>query len=378
MSSDLLHNAKAQTVTRAETQTSKLLRLEALRGFAAVYVVFHHTLPREILLGSVDIGLLFRFGQEAVILFFLLSGFVIHYSFGRGADKSFGTYFWKRALRIYVPLLVALPMSWLFASWSTGGFIDPNPGRLMGNLAMLQDWAWAKPNVLVNIYMQNGPLWSLSYEWWFYMLYWPVQRYLPATARRNVIVLVSAVLAAGLYAFWPHFIPRLLMYFGIWWAGVMLADAYCQGQLRDARTYLSPMVAIGLITLINGTPVLLDYLGPETVLLGRHPFLEFRHAAFALFSLAVAWTWHRAHWVGFDAIFKPFLWLAPISYAIYITHWFLLAEADYLRFLGNPWLEYSAYTFVMLGVCYLIELKLYPWVRRRFVAARRTRLLSAA
>lgn len=364
--------------TNPEAGAAKLLRLEALRGFAAVYVVFHHTLPREIMLGTIDIGALFRFGQEAVILFFLLSGFVIHYSFGRGADKSFSTYFWKRALRIYVPLLVALPLSWLFASWSAGGFIDPNPGRLFGNLAMLQDWAWAKPNVLVNIYMENGPLWSLSYEWWFYMLYWPVQRYLPLGARRNAIVLTGAVLAAALYALWPHFLPRLLMYFGIWWAGVMLADAYQSGQLRNPRTYLYPMAAVSAITLATGVPVLLDYLSSDIILFGRHPFLEFRHALFALISLGIAWGWHRARWFGFDALFKPFLWLAPISYAIYIMHWFLLAEADYLEFLGNPWLEYTAYTFVMLGVCYLIELRLYPWVRRRFVASRRARVLPSA
>jgi len=222
-------------------------------------------------------------------------------------------------LRIYVPLLVALPLSWLFASWSAGGLIYPEPVRLLGNLAMLQDWEWAKPNV--------------------------VQRYVPARSQRNVLVLLGAVLAAFVYAFWPQFLPRLLMYFGIWWAGVMLADAYMRGQLREARTYLYPMAAVGAIAIATGIPVLLDYLDSNSILLGRHPFLEFRHAAFALFSLGAAWAWHRARWVGFDALFKPFLRLAPISYAIYIMHWFLLAEADYLDELENPWLEYTAYTF---------------------------------
>jgi peptidoglycan/LPS O-acetylase OafA/YrhL len=35
---------------------------------------------------------------------------------------------------------------------------------------MLQDVISLKPNVISAVYMGNGVLWSLSYEWWFYML----------------------------------------------------------------------------------------------------------------------------------------------------------------------------------------------------------------
>ena len=59
----------------------KLDKLEALRGAAALYVVFHHTIPYDSRLFNLPVGHLMRFGQEAVILFFLLSGFVINYSF---------------------------------------------------------------------------------------------------------------------------------------------------------------------------------------------------------------------------------------------------------------------------------------------------------
>lgn len=78
----------------------KLEKLEALRGMAAIYVVLHHSIPHNLRLEELEIGFLFRFGQEAVILFFLLSGFVINYSFSRGNDKTFRTYFFKRFYRI--------------------------------------------------------------------------------------------------------------------------------------------------------------------------------------------------------------------------------------------------------------------------------------
>jgi peptidoglycan/LPS O-acetylase OafA/YrhL len=54
----------------------KLEILEFGRGFAAFYVLMHHLRP----LRDTPFDILFRFGQEAVILFFLVSGFVIYLS----------------------------------------------------------------------------------------------------------------------------------------------------------------------------------------------------------------------------------------------------------------------------------------------------------
>ena len=72
-----------------EKRKPRLERLEALRGFAALYVVFFHILPQKIYLLGLDIGALFRFGPEAVIVFFVLSGFVIKYTYEKSKDKSF-------------------------------------------------------------------------------------------------------------------------------------------------------------------------------------------------------------------------------------------------------------------------------------------------
>ena len=138
----------------------KLDKLEALRGAAALYVVFHHTIPHESRLFNVPVGHLMRFGQEAVILFFLLSGFVINYSFKLSRNKHFGNYFAKRFCRIYIPLIAVMLISYFTQSYEAGEFLGPDIPALLGNLFMLQDWALANPNVLVDPYMGNGPLWS--------------------------------------------------------------------------------------------------------------------------------------------------------------------------------------------------------------------------
>ena len=74
-------------------------KLNSIRAFAALYVMIAH-LMLEIFKGSSFI-FLFKFGQEAVMLFFLLSGFVISISYFKNPNINFGSYFIKRFRRIY-------------------------------------------------------------------------------------------------------------------------------------------------------------------------------------------------------------------------------------------------------------------------------------
>lgn len=149
---------------------NKIVKLEALRGFAAIYVVLHHLFSKSALLLSIDFSLFFRFGQEAVIIFFFLSGFVIQYSYENGKDKSTKIFIIKRLLRIYIPLfLVFITNILLLKSYNQIFAFDWK--TLIGNILMVQDAGSLKPNVLCEPFLGNTPLWSLSYEWWFYILY---------------------------------------------------------------------------------------------------------------------------------------------------------------------------------------------------------------
>ena len=94
--------------------------LDALRGLAAVTVMFHHfeilwfppaTLPRwATLLSPLTDGL------EAVVLFFMLSGFVLSVPLLRnrktpGKSQPYPVYLARRTLRLYAPYLIALGLS---------------------------------------------------------------------------------------------------------------------------------------------------------------------------------------------------------------------------------------------------------------------------
>ena len=106
-----------------------------------------------------------RLGHEAVIVFFVLSGFLVGGpNFEKMKLKIFqpASYAIDRFSRIILPLFGALlftmvaqaimgkPIHWL---------------RFFGNLFSLQG-VWVPP------FGDNSPLWSLSYEVWFYVLIW--------------------------------------------------------------------------------------------------------------------------------------------------------------------------------------------------------------
>jgi peptidoglycan/LPS O-acetylase OafA/YrhL len=350
---------------RASGGEMKLLKLEAMRGFAALYVVLHHVVPHELYFQGINFGHLFRFGQEAVILFFLVSGFVINYSYANSKDKSFGLYFFNRATRIYIPLLVVYALGYIIECFRVAALADPEIKDLVLNILMFQDMSALKPNVIVSSYMHNTPLWSLSYEWWFYMLFFPIVTLIKTPRTAALLVFGLSIASALLYIVWPTFVPRLLMYMAIWWSGAHLAQAWIDkvGKL-DLKDFLLPVAGIGAICAVLAVDNLLHRAGGGKLTFGVHPFLELRHFAFSLVVLVGAYVWMKARWVLFDRVFGLFVLAAPISYSIYISHKYLVANATYLAFLNSPILEFALYCAVMVVFCIVLEIYLYPWARR--------------
>ncbi len=90
--------------------------LDALRGLAALVVFVYHCILLFALcpawLGWVvktPLGLVLYGGHQAVILFFVLSGFVLYLPYERGGKTaSYLAFVLKRVCRIYLPYLVAL------------------------------------------------------------------------------------------------------------------------------------------------------------------------------------------------------------------------------------------------------------------------------
>ncbi|MEV6299416.1 acyltransferase [Actinoplanes sp. NPDC051861] len=141
----------------------RLAWLDALRGVAAMAVVWWHLGPRAI----VDLQELHRHvdvGKSGVVLFFLVSGYVIPMSLERHGDLR---KFWvSRVLRLYPAWAVSILL--VLAIFATGIQAVPEPitrdplGVVLGQLSMTQGLLGI-PNVV-------GVYWTLSYEMIFYLI----------------------------------------------------------------------------------------------------------------------------------------------------------------------------------------------------------------
>lgn len=341
----------------------KIDKLEAIRGFIAVYVVVHHVFTSKIYLLGSTLSFLFHFGQEVVVVSFILSGFVIQLSTARHPSQPFKTYFYKRFSRVYIPLICVFIVHYLLWSFERGYFFPINIGRLIGNLLMLQDTYSLKPRVICIPFLGNTPLWSLSYEWWFYILFYFFTTQFSSKASRWVYVL--STISTISYIWYPFFLNRQFMYLIIPWIGVAIAQLYCEKKTIDIANLKVPLIFLLINTSVLGLKVL--YLH-SSISLGISPFLEFRHFSFALVAILLCLLWIKFQLIGFSRIFNLFIPMASISYGIYISHWFLIVKASYLNYvITNIYIRLGVYMMVCLLFAYFIEhivyVRLNKWIR---------------
>lgn len=311
--------------------------LDGLRGLAALYVVVGHA---RWLLWEGFTGfqshvtqyawwdkilayalVAFRYGHEAVLFFFVLSGFVIHLKYAhqwqKGALIPFDwlNYLKRRAKRIYPPFLLSLGLAGILvmlgkqAGFSIYEAATPYPlinqniqpvtdfQTLLGNLAFVM-------GTYVPVFGANGPLWSLKYEWWFYMVY-PL---LVVLNRRNIYpatVLVVFLFGVSFFsAYWPmKLIQEVASLLLSWWLGVLLAEIFV-GRIRLSWAYLLCLIpALGL-----------GLLG-----LGQHTVLNDTFCALGFTGLLAFCFWLQSKGITLF-IFEKFKWLGDCSYTLYIIH----------------------------------------------------------
>lgn len=337
-----------------------LAKLDAIRGFAAFYVVIHHFFQSTHLLPKSIEKIFFSFGQEAVILFFLLSGFVIYLSSHRISKGSFRSYFIKRFRRIYFPFIVAIALSAVI--FLLNGSFDKyfSWRELFGNLFLLQDFSTLKPGIWVRPFLGNLPLWSLSYEWWFYMMFYPLYRILPRDPRRIYLVLFVSMLAYTGYTTAPNYAALVLSYFIIWWAGVESAAVFLKDEKFTFQNTKHILLSLFLMMLFTIIPV----LGADNIRFGYYPFLMFRHFFTAFAVVGIGLLWYQIKLKNFDRIFGIFTGLAPISYGLYIFHYPILIQWKPEDYISNFGLVLGLKLVLLVGLAYLTEIVLQPIVNR--------------
>lgn len=147
--------------------------LDSIRGLAALMVVFSHFVLIWQIPWRDEPGFLsflrypFITGHEAVMLFFLLSGFVLSLPYLGGKRQPYLKFIARRVLRIYGPYLFALglavagaavfqPHPGVHGVWADQTWSKPVNGRLvLQHVLMIGNYEWAQ---------YNTAFWSLIHE----------------------------------------------------------------------------------------------------------------------------------------------------------------------------------------------------------------------
>ncbi len=319
--------------TNAPPRTDTLGALTSLRFFAALLVFTWHCVPTHAFSAT------FSLGYIGVGFFFLLSGFILTYSYhaafaGGLSLRAMRAFYVARVARI-VPLhLVTMPpmiMTMVYFGnpvWSNVG----TPARVVevtAQAALVQSWF---PDRVVH-FGGNGPSWSISVEAFFYALFpllaWALLRAFRTAPGRAALaaaccvwLLQVAVLApqAAVVDDWRFYVfpPARLADFVVGMllgVAVLRADPVGQWRLRGTSAEMIALAAVGLSVFVS--PLLPLALRFSAALM---PAWGFAMYVFASRRGAISRTLEHPVLVR----------LGEVSFAFYLVHLSVIALVTYL------------------------------------------------
>lgn len=313
--------------------------LESLRGLAALIVVIHHHLLTFPDIYPYPIGAtglvgwlmysplhLIWAGGEAVIFFFLLSGFVLSLGVWRGEPLNMQTFIVRRIWRIWLPFMVAVTLAWGLALllghqplpqasiWFNNIWQAADAPAYLQHLLML-----GKMDALNHSFIPV--VWSLKWEMWLSLL---LPLVLLVARQSTVLIVAICVLLLALY-YGPTYgdsdtASNLARYFPMFIIGAWLAR-YHETIGAFVQRLSHPVLVSGLVLALLLFPVQWYGWSGSTSpprLLGSD--LSVMVASGLLIALALGWDQWRT-WLE-----RPTLtWLGRISFSLYLYHSLVLA-----------------------------------------------------
>jgi peptidoglycan/LPS O-acetylase OafA/YrhL len=234
--------------------------LTGLRFVAAFCVLIAHSMT--ILMSSHEIYWFAQASGFGMTLFFVLSGFVIHYNYartvtGRKMFAGIAAFLWARFARLY-PLFLLMLLLYVLVSNKHLEFWAGRPERLLSVLQALpyfllsvQSWFYfpiGNSSLVYAVGPTASVTWSISTEWFFYLVY-PCLAWVIVSARKPLLTVGLAGLwcalwieiSIGLYDRTPQIDAWAIEHFG----SIAGGREHPQDSFVRWLLYFSPYLRIG-------------------------------------------------------------------------------------------------------------------------------------
>lgn len=411
------YSQKVTASLEIKKQKSHLLVLDGVRAVACLAVLLHHMLYHVILptgiwqpagKWQILLAALLDFGGSGVILFFLLSSFLLFLPFARallfdGQWPSVSRFYIRRCFRIIPGYYAAIILMVLF--------FHPEFLHASNRVNLLEFFTFSMHAGLPD--QLNGPFWTMAVEFQFYLLL-PIIAWIlclivrRGTLRWRITKLLGCLLAMlgwGLLSRWwglstdlsaTHFPQNILAalqpyyygdngkYFECFAVGMLLALLYVytqntsQGYLwqRKLQHWSSAMFLAGLLILgllafaafytssaYHSTFALLDPYRTMLVAL----YAQWQSFGYSIcYGLGMCALLYNAGWLKGPFEWAVLRWIGLISFSLYMWHFPLLllfkeSILNHIHGLNSTTQLIALFAWVFF-VIFPISLTLYRWI----------------
>lgn len=333
-----------------------LLLLDALRGVAALIVLYYHCFEcfgYEIAEGT---GLYTQHcdhGYLAVDFFFLLSGFVIAYAYDDRQSMSFATFAKRRLIRLH-PMVVAGAVIGL-ACFLIDGSTDwmgnvATPGNIalafLMTLVMLPVLPSWRTDVRGNgeMFPLNGPQWSLFFEYIGNVIYILLLRRLSTRTLSAVVVASGAAL--GYHVLQGGYLGEGWSFVngGFWWGMLRMLFPYSLGMwlcrlymnTRRSTSNIKPSTLFLICSALLLVLLPMPFVGnPQQPWQNGLYILLLTVVVFpAIIWMAASTGTHKCESQAPSKAIRFYQFLGELSYPLYIVHYPLMYL--FYRYHGFP------------------------------------------
>lgn len=369
-----------------DTKRSELRALTGARFVAALSVVLFHNVRFES--SPIWINRLVGHGGKAVVFFFVLSGFILTYTYLESFRQwkfSLRSFFVARLARIYpvylLGLIIALPFFFREVWHHTHGSIPTSvrESAVIGAFASTLTQAWFPVKPIV--WFWNTPGWSLSVEAFLYLLFpillIPFRR---ASVVNAWVIFTVSVVVAGLLVPTTRLLPTNGRFCGI--SGAIIYGMHPLANLpsflmgmsmavifaayKDRKQFIWTMLGvISLMTIVVAGTVFDASTTPSTLDFLLQP-------AFALIVIALAFGGAIAN---FALSNRSVIRLGEASYALYILHaplWAIYQQVYCKVFRGLS--QTIGFDLGYLALSLTASLAVFRWIEKPCRDALRHRL----